>query len=131
MALTPAEVLDAVSEWNLVQVKEFVDNFCEKFDVDASAPAGGGMMMAMPAAGGDAAAPAEEKTEFTVNLKAYKDDSKIKVIKAIRAITSLGLKEAKEMVESAPVDVIKDITKDEAEKIQKELEAAGGEVALT
>ncbi|MBN1515729.1 50S ribosomal protein L7/L12 [Candidatus Sumerlaeota bacterium] len=130
MALTPTEVLDAVSEWNLVQVKEFVDAFCEKFDVEASAPAGGMMMAAMP--GAAAAAPAEaaaEQTEFTVHMKSFGPE-KIKVIKEIRAITGQGLKEAKDLVESAPCDVMKDVPKEEAEKVAKQLKDAGAEVEV-
>lgn len=130
--LTPTDVLEAVKSWNLVQVKEFVDLFCEEFDVDASAPAGGGMMV-MPGAGapgeaggGEAAA---EQTEFTVHMKSFGAE-KIKVIKEIRGITGQGLKEAKELVEGAPCDVVKDVPKEEAEKVAEALKEAGADVEV-
>ena len=91
--------------------------------------AGGAVMMAGPGGGGDAAA-AEEKTEFTVVLKSA-GDKKINVIKEVRAITGLGLKEAKDLVEGAPKEVKADVPKDEAEELKGKLEAAGAEVELT
>jgi large subunit ribosomal protein L7/L12 len=126
--ITPDQVLDAVSGWTLLQVKEFVDKFEEKFDVTAAAAP---VMMAGPAGGGAAAAPVEEKTEFTVVLKEVAADKKIKVIKEVRAIlTDLGLKEAKDLVDSAPKDILKDVGKEEAEKAKKQLEDAGAVIEI-
>lgn len=126
--LTPDQVLEAVGEWSLIQVNDFVKKFEAKFEVSAAAP------VAMVAAGGGAAAPAEaaaEQTEFTVILKSAPADVKIKVIKEVRALVSdLGLKEAKELVDSAPKEVLKDVSKDDAEKAKKALEAAGATVEI-
>jgi len=129
--LTPDQVLDAVGEWSLLQVKDFVEKFEEKFDVSAAAPvAVAGIAAPTGDAGGGAAA--EEKTEFNVVIKAIDAAKKIKVIKEVRAIKpDLGLKEAKELVESVPKDLLKDLPKDEAEKFKKQLEEAGAEVELT
>jgi len=113
----------------LKQAQELVDCLKQEHGIE---PAGGGAaMMAGPAAGGlEAAEAAEEKTSFDVVLKAF-GDQKIKVIKAVRAATTLGLKEAKELVEGAPKAVKEGIPKDEAEKLQKELEEVGATVELT
>ena len=113
----------------LKQAQELVDCLKQEHGIE---PAGGGaVMMAGPAAGGpEAAEAAEEKTSFDVVLKAF-GDQKIKVIKAVRAATNLGLKEAKELVEGAPKAVKEGIPKDEAEKLQKELEEVGATVELT
>ena len=102
------------------------------FDVDASAGGGGGMMMMAPgaAAGGDAAAPAEEKTEFDIVLESFPADKKIAVLKVVRTITGLGLKEAKEMVEAAPKAIKEAAGKEEAEQAKKDLEEAGAVCAL-
>jgi large subunit ribosomal protein L7/L12 len=112
----------------LLQAKALSDYLKEVHGIE---PAGGGaVMMAMPGAGGGAAAPAaEEKTEFDVVLAAV-GENKLGVIKAVRAMTSLGLKEAKELVESAPKPVKQGASKEEAEKMKKELEAAGAKVEL-
>ena len=128
--LTPDQVLDAVGEWSLMQVKEFVEKFEEKFDVSAAAPvAVAGVAVPTGDAGGAAA---EEKTEFNVVIKAIDAAKKIKVIKEVRAIKpDLGLKEAKDLVESVPKDILTDLPKDEAEKFKKQLEEAGAEVELT
>jgi len=98
----------------------------EKFGVSAAAPVA---VATGPAAGGAAAAPAEEKTEFTVVLKAA-GEKKVEVIKAVRAITGLGLKEAKDLVESAPATVKEGVNKDDSAKFKKELEAAGATVEV-
>ncbi len=129
-SLTPDQVLDAVGEWSLLQVKEFVEKFEEKFDVSAAAPVA---VAGVAAPAGDAGgAAAEEKTEFNVVIKAIDAAKKIKVIKEVRAIKpDLGLKEAKELVESVPKDLVTDLPKDEAEKFKKQLEEAGAEVELT
>jgi large subunit ribosomal protein L7/L12 len=110
---------------SLIDVTDLVKMMEDKFGVSAAAP------VAVAAAGGGAAAaaPAEEKTEFTVALKAT-GDKKVEVIKAVRAITGLGLKEAKDLVESAPATVKEGVNKDDAAKFKKELEAAGATVEI-
>ncbi|MCD9045776.1 50S ribosomal protein L7/L12 [Luteimonas sp. MHLX1A] len=124
MSLSNEEILEAIGNKSLVEVMELVKAFEEKFGVSAAAPVA---MAAGPAA---AAAPAaEEQTEFTVVLKAA-GEKKVEVIKVVRAITGLGLKEAKDLVEGAPKDVKEGVSKDEAEKLKKDLEAAGAAVEL-
>ena len=123
--ITPAEVLEAVDGWTLLQINEFVETFCEKYGVSASAPVA--VAAAGPAAGGDAAA--EEKTEFDVVLTAI-GDKKINVIKVVRAITGLGLKEAKDLVDGTPNTVKEGASKEEAEGIKSQLEEAGASVEL-
>jgi large subunit ribosomal protein L7/L12 len=125
MALSNEEIIDAIASKSLIEVMELVKAMEEKFGVSAAAPVA---MAAAPAAGGAAAA-AEEKTEFTVVLAAT-GEKKVEVIKAVRAITGLGLKEAKDLVEGAPQTVKDGVSKDEAEKFKKELEAAGAKVEL-
>jgi len=118
------EILDKIAGWNLLELSNFIKAFEEKFDVTAAAP------VAVAAAG--AGAPAEEeeeKTSFDVVLKEI-GDKKIQVIKVVRKITSLGLKEAKDLVESAPKAVKEGATKEEAEGIKEELEAVGATVTL-
>ena len=124
MSLSNEEILEAIGSKSLVEVMELVKAFEEKFGVSAAAPVA---MAAGPAA---AVAPAaEEQTEFTVVLKAA-GEKKVEVIKVVRAITGLGLKEAKDLVEGAPKDVKDGVSKDEAEKLKKDLEAAGAAVEL-
>ncbi|HET6913239.1 MAG TPA: 50S ribosomal protein L7/L12 [Rhodanobacteraceae bacterium] len=125
MALSNEEIIDAIASKSLVEVMELVKAMEEKFGVSAAAPVA---VAAAPAAGGGAAA-AEEKTEFTVVLAAT-GEKKVEVIKAVRAITGLGLKEAKDLVEGAPQTVKEGVSKDEADKFKKELEAAGAKVEL-
>jgi large subunit ribosomal protein L7/L12 len=125
MALCNEEIIDAIASKSLVEVMELVKAMEEKFGVSAAAPVA---VAAAPAAGGAAAA-AEEKTEFTVVLAAI-GDKKVEVIKAVRAITGLGLKEAKDLVEGAPQNVKEGVSKEEADKFKKELEAAGAKVEL-
>ncbi len=126
--LTPEQVLDAVSNWSLIQVNDFVKAFEAKFDVSAAAP------VAVAGGGGGGAAPAaavEEKTEFTVIIKEVPADKKIKVIKEVRAIKpDLGLKEAKDLVDAAPKEVAVDVSKDDAAKYKKQLEEAGAVVEV-
>lgn len=122
MALTKEEIIEAVANMSVMEVTELVKAMEEKFGVSAAAA-----VVAGPAAGGAAAA--EEKTEFTVVLKNV-GTNKIAVIKAVRAATSLGLKEAKDLVEKAPTNVKEDLPKADAEALKKELEAAGAEVEL-
>lgn len=121
--LTAEDVLEAVSEWNLLELNDFIGKFEEKFGVTAAAP----MAMAMPAGG--AAEAVEEKDEFTVVLTGA-GSNKIGVIKEVRAITSLGLKEAKDLVEGAPQNIKEGANKEEAEKLKAQLEAAGATVEL-
>ena len=124
MSLSNEEIIEAIADKSLMEVMELVKAMEDKFGVSAAAPVA---MAASPDAG---PAVAEEKTEFTVILKSY-GEKKVEVIKAVRALTGLGLKEAKEVVESAPKEIKEDIAKDEAEKIKKTLEAAGATVELT
>jgi large subunit ribosomal protein L7/L12 len=123
--LTPQDVLEAVDSWTLLQINEFVEAFCEKYGVSASAP------VAVAAAA--AAAPAEaveEKTEFTVMLTDCGPE-KIKVIKELRAINpGLGLKEAKDVADKVPSELVKDVSKAEAEEVVKKIEALGGKAVI-
>ncbi|MBQ7378012.1 MAG: 50S ribosomal protein L7/L12 [Clostridia bacterium] len=120
-----AQIIELVKGLSILELADLVKEFEEEFGVSAAA-----MAVAAPAAGGAApAAAAEEKTEFDVILKAF-GDKKLDVIKAIRNITGLGLKEAKEMVEGAPKTVKEGVSKDEAAKIADELKAAGAEVEV-
>lgn len=126
MAITKEEVVEWLSAQTVLEVSELVKELEEKWGVSAAAP------VAVAAAGGAAAggdAPAEEKDEFDVILKAA-GANKIASIKEVRAITGLGLKEAKDLVEGAPKPVKEGCSKDEAEEIKKKLEAAGAEVEL-
>ena len=125
MSLSNDQIIEAIASKSLVEVMELVKAMEEKFGVSAAAPVA---VAAAPAAGG-AAAPAEEKTEFTVALKAT-GEKKVEVIKVVRAITGLGLKEAKDLVESAPATVKDAVSKDDAAKFKKDLEAAGATVEV-
>jgi large subunit ribosomal protein L7/L12 len=124
MSLSNDQIIEAISSKSLIEVMELVKAMEEKFGVSAAAPVA---MAAAPAAG--AAAPAEEKTEFTVALKST-GEKKVEVIKVVRAITGLGLKEAKDLVESAPATVKDAVSKDDAAKFKKEIEAAGATVEV-
>jgi len=123
MALTKEDILNAIAEMPVMDLVELIEAAEEKFGVDASAA----VAVAAPAAGGEAAA--EEQTEFDVILKAA-GANKVSAIKGVRAATGLGLKEAKAMVESAPVAVKEGVSKEEAEELKKQLEEAGAEVEL-
>ena len=123
MSLSNEQIIEAIAGKTLMEVMELVKAMEEKFGVSAAAPV---MMAAGPAA---AAAPAEEQTEFTVVLKAA-GDKKVEVIKAVRAITGLGLKEAKDLVEGAPQTVKDAVSKADADKFKTELEAAGAAVEV-
>lgn len=127
--LTNEELLDAFKEMSLIELSEFVKLFEETFEVTAAAPVAAVAAAGAPAAGGDAGAAAEEKDEFDVILDSV-GDKKIQVIKAVRGITSLGLKEAKDLVDSAPKPVLEGAKKEDAEKAKEELEAAGASVTL-
>ncbi|HCH19960.1 MAG: 50S ribosomal protein L7/L12 [Cellvibrionales bacterium] len=120
MALSKDEILDAIAEMSVMDVVELVSAMEEKFGVSAQAA----VAVAAPAAGGDAGAAAEEKTEFDVVLTAV-GDKKVNVIKAVRGITGLGLKEAKAMVDGAPATVKEAAPKADAEEAVKTLEEAG------
>ena len=124
-----AQVIDIVKEMTALELVDLKKAFEETFDVQASAPMMMGAMPAMPGAGGAAEAE-EEKTSFDVVLEAFDSGKKIQVIKVVRAMTSLGLKEAKDLVEGAPKPVKEGVSKEEAEKYQKELQDAGGTVAI-
>jgi large subunit ribosomal protein L7/L12 len=126
-ALTTEQILDAIAGMTVLEVSELVKAMEEKFGVSAAAPVA---VAAAPAAGAAGAAPAEEQTEFTVVLKAFDDTKKIPVIKEVRAITGLGLKEAKELVEGVPKPLKENIGKDEANKIKELITAAGGTVDI-
>jgi large subunit ribosomal protein L7/L12 len=122
------ELLGVFEEMTVLELKEFLDAFEEKFDVTAAAPVA--MAAAAPAAGGDGgAAAAEEQDEFDVVLVAAGGE-KIKVIKEVRGLTSLGLKEAKDLVDGAPTAILEGVDKDTAEKAKGQLEAVGATVEL-
>jgi len=124
MAVTRADVLSYIEKANIVEISELVKDIEDKFGVTAAAPVA---VAAAPAAGGDAAA--EEKTDFDVILTSA-GQAKIGVIKAVRAITNLGLKEAKELVDSAPKAVKESVPQAEADEIKKALEEAGATIEL-
>jgi len=119
------DILEKISNWNLLELSNFIKAFEEKFDVTAAAP----VAAAAAPAGGEAAAEEEEKTNFDVVLKDF-GDKKIQVIKVVRQITSLGLKEAKELVEGVPRAVKEGVPKEEADQMKEDLEAVGATVAL-
>ena len=127
--LTTDELLDAFKEMTLIELSEFVKQFEETFGVTAAAPVAVAAAPGAAAAGGDAGAAAAEQDEFDVVLEAA-GDKKINVIKEVRALTSLGLKEAKDLVEGAPKPVLEKVAKDAAEKAKEALEAAGATVTV-
>ena len=127
MAATKEEILEAIASMTVLEVSELVKAMEEKFGVSAAAP------VAIAAVGAGAGAPAaavEEKTEFNVILKAFDDSKKIAVIKEVRAVTGLGLKEAKDLVEGAPKPLKEGISKEDAAKIKDQVTAAGGTVEI-
>jgi large subunit ribosomal protein L7/L12 len=125
MAVASADILEAVSKLTVLELSQLIKDMEEKFGVSAAAAA---VAVAAPAAGGGAAA-AEEKTEFTVILNSS-GDNKVNVIKVVRAVTGLGLKEAKDLVDGAPKPVKEAIPKKDAEEIKKQLEDAGGKAEI-
>lgn len=127
MAVSKQDVIDFIANMSVLELSELIKELEEKFGVSAAAPVG--VAMAAPAGGGDAGAAAEEKTEFDAILTSA-GDKKIGVIKEVRAITSLGLKEAKDLVEGAPKPIKEGVSKAEAEDIKKKIEAAGGVVEI-
>lgn len=126
--LTTDELLSSFEEMTVLELKEFLDAFEEKFDVTAAAPMA---VAAAPAAGGDGAAAGdeEEKDDFDVVLTDA-GSSKIQVIKEVRGLTSLGLKEAKDLVDGAPANILEGVDKETAEKAKEAIEGAGGSVEL-
>ena len=128
MAVTKEEVIEFISNMSVLELAEFIKELEEKFGVSAAAPVAA--VAAVPgAAAGAEAAPQEEKTEFDVVLTEI-GGNKIQVIKAVREITGIGLREAKELVESAPKPVKTGVSKEEAEEIKKKLEEAGAKVEI-
>ena len=125
MAVSKEDILDTISNMTVLEIVDLISAMEEKFGVSAAAVAA-----AAPAGGGAAAAaPAEEKTEFDVVMTAV-GDNKVGVIKAVRAITSLGLKEAKDLVESAPATIKEAVSKADADNFKKQLEEAGAKVEI-
>ena len=127
MAVSKDEILDAISKLTLVEVVELIADFEKKFGVTAAAPVA---IAAAPGAAAAAAAPAEEKTEFTVILKEYPADKKVTVIKVVRELTGLGLKEAKDLVEGIPSTVKEAVSKADSDNMKKKLEEAGAKVEI-
>ncbi|MBR8830749.1 MAG: 50S ribosomal protein L7/L12 [Chroococcopsis gigantea SAG 12.99] len=133
MSAKTDEILEQLKSLTLLEASELVKQIEDAFGVSAAAPAGGMMMMAPAAGGGGAAAaaePVEEKTEFDVILEDVPADKKIAILKVVRTITGLGLKEAKDLVEAAPKAVKEATTKDDAENIKKQLEESGAKVSV-
>ena len=128
MALTKDEILDGIASLTVLELSELLKDFEEKFGVTAAAPVA--VAAAAPAGGGgDAGGAEEEKSEFTVVLTSA-GDKKIQVIKEVRALTSLGLKEAKDLVDGAPKPVLERVSKEDADKAKAQLEEAGGSVEI-
>ncbi|MBT9313855.1 50S ribosomal protein L7/L12 [Leptothoe spongobia] len=129
MSAATDEILEKLKSLTLLEASELVKQIEETFDVSAAAPAGGMMMMAPGAGGAGAGEAAEEKTEFDVVLEDF-GGNKIAVLKAVRALTGLGLKEAKAIVEGAPKAIKEGVSKDDAEAAKKQLEEAGAKVSV-
>ncbi|HOP22476.1 MAG: 50S ribosomal protein L7/L12 [Bacteroidetes bacterium] len=125
MAVSKDDILEAISNMSVMEVVELIEAMEEKFGVSAAAA----VAVAAPAAGGDAGGAAEEKTEFDVILSSF-GDKKVGVIKAVRGVTGLGLKEAKDLVEGAPTPIKEGVSKEEAESIKAQLEEAGAQVEV-
>jgi len=126
MAMASTELLDAIGKMSVLELSQLIKEMEEKFGVSAAAAA---VAVAAPAASGGAAAAAEEKTEFSVILAAT-GDNKVNVIKVVRAVTGLGLKEAKDLVDGAPKPVKEGVPKKDAEEIKKQLEEAGAKAEI-
>lgn len=126
MAVTREEILEALKEMSLLEASELVKDIEETFGVSAAAPVA---VAAAPAAGGEAAGGADEKSEFDVVLEGF-GDNKIAVIKVVREITGLGLKEAKEAVEGAPTPIVEGVNKERADEVKGQLEEAGAAVTV-
>ena len=135
MSAATDEILEKLKVLSLLEASELVKQIEEAFGVDASPPVGGGMPMmmpgfGMPGGGAPAAEPVEEQTEFNVILEEVPADKKIAILKIVRELTGLGLKEAKDLVEAAPKPVKEAIAKDAAEDAKKQLEAAGAKASV-
>ncbi|MCS6947698.1 MAG: 50S ribosomal protein L7/L12 [Steroidobacteraceae bacterium] len=128
MAVSKDEILEAISKMTIMEVVELIADMEKKFGVTAAAPVA--VAAVAPGAGAAAAAPAEEKTEFTVILKEYPADKKVGVIKVVRELTGLGLKEAKDLVEGVPGTVKEGVSKADSENMKKKLEEAGAKVEI-
>ncbi len=128
MAVTKEDVIEFISNMTVLELSELIKELEDKFGVSAAAPVAVAAAGAAPA-GGEAGAPAEEKTEFDVILSDV-GGQKIQVIKEVRAVTGLGLKEAKELVESAPKPIKEAVSKEEAEKIKEQIEKVGAKVEI-
>jgi large subunit ribosomal protein L7/L12 len=126
MAATKEEILEAIASMTVLEVSELVKMMEEKFGVSAAAP----VAVAAVAAGAAPAAAVEEQTEFNVILKAYDETKKIAVIKEVRVVTGLGLKEAKDLVEGAPKPLKEGVSKEDAAKIKEQITAVGGTVEV-
>jgi large subunit ribosomal protein L7/L12 len=129
MSAKTDEILESLKTLSLLEASELVKQIEEAFGVSAAASAGA-VVMAAPGAAGGGAEPAEEKTEFDVILESFDAAAKIKVLKAVRNATGLGLGDAKALVEAAPKPIKEGISKDEAEALKKEIEEVGGKVTL-
>ncbi len=125
MAISKEDILKAIADMSVMDVCELVKMMEEKFGVSAQAA----VAVAAPAAGGGAAAAAEEQTEFTVVLEGF-GENKVGVIKVVRELTGLGLKEAKDLVEAAPANIKEGVSKKDADDLKKKLEEAGAKVAV-
>jgi large subunit ribosomal protein L7/L12 len=125
MAVAKAEILDAIGSMTVLELSQLIKDMEEKFGVSAAAA----VSVAAPAAGGGAAAAVEEKTEFTVMLAAA-GENKVNTIKAVREVTGLGLKEAKDLVDGAPKPIKEGVNKADAEAIKKKMEEAGAKVEV-
>jgi large subunit ribosomal protein L7/L12 len=130
MAVKKEEILEAIASMTVLEVSELVKALEEKFGVSAAAPVAVAAVGAAPGGGAAPAEASEEKSEFTVILKAFDESKKIAVIKEVRAVTGLGLKEAKDLVEGAPKPLKEGVSKDEAAKIKESVTAAGGTVEV-
>jgi len=127
MAVSKDEILDSISKMTVLEVVELISDMEKKFGVTAAAPVAA---VAAPGAAAAAAAPVEEKTEFTVVLKEYPADKKVSVIKVVRELTGLGLKEAKDLVEGVPQNVKEAVNKADSEAMKKKLEEVGAKVEI-
>ena len=125
--LTKEQILDGIAELSVIELSQLLKEFEEKFGVTAAAPVS---VAAAPGGAAAAAAPVEEQTEFNVTLKEYPADKKVTVIKVIRELTGLGLKEAKDLVEGAPSTVKEGVSKADSETMKKKLEDAGAKVEV-
>ncbi len=127
--LSPKDFVEALKEWSVLDVKEALELLESELGIKPAAAVAAAPAAAAPAAGAAEEAPAEEQTEFTVNLTAV-GESKINVIKAVREVTQLGLKEAKDLVDAAPKPVLENVSKDDAEKAAAKLREAGATVEV-